>query len=580
MKQKKIIEELKEDFKEIIAIRSYLWANGINDGLDYVFVVYISKKYNVEAMKDILSHIRSKELKDVISRRRYDSILDKKVLIYLHSYSIEILKKTISMDVSRDRKIGTIQYPDSYMELINKFISQKDKQKLLLVNSPDIINRISRGLFSNYTKINCFEREFSIYVKMLIKAEVLESNIAFDTNEFFNTDRTGFDTILLFFNSRELSKEEIEVFLQKHPFIEKSKTSECFNLIKAMETLNDNGETIAFVSAGFVSNQSTGDISCRKFLCENKYIKTVVALPENTISYMGIRMAMLVLTKTPNDSISFVDATSECEKSRVINKISSDNVLNIYNASCKNSEISKTIKYEDLDDNYRLNPDYYLGHQEVSFEGVEDNIEIAESATVIRGSNAIQKELDNRYSITDTNFKVLSASWDNDRMIPDYECLRSLQEIRETEEKYVLQEGDFVISKMGNPKFDVVDNLGNRKVLVTGNLYIVRFDKTKLHPKYVKCFFESSEGYNLLENALTGSLTLTLSIEMLKKIKIPLIPMEKQLLIVKEYEFLEMMKKECYEKIKKIDRRYESLFGDALNGKVKYFWTEDGDILL
>ena len=151
--------------------------------------------------------------------------------------------------------------------------------------------------------------------------------------------------------------------------------------------------------------------------------------------------------------------------------------------------------------------------------------------------------------------------------------------IKDNELKYCLKEGDFILSKMGNPKFDVAENIKNKKIIVSGNLYIIRFDQTKVHPKYVKCFFESCEGFDLLESALTGTVTLTLSVDMLKKIKLPLVPYDKQLEVVNAYNLLDGKKKQYYREIEQINRRMDSLFGDVLkNGKDALHVTDDGEI--
>lgn len=70
--------------------------------------------------------------------------------------------------------------------------------------------------------------------------------------------------------------------------------------------------------------------------------------------------------------------------------------------------------------------------------------------------------------------------------------LPSLIRIESAWEKYCLQDGDIVVSKMGpNFKVVMVRIAPGEKILATSNLYIVRPDQSKVEPLYLKAFIES-----------------------------------------------------------------------------------------
>ena len=72
---------------------------------------------------------------------------------------------------------------------------------------------------------------------------------------------------------------------------------------------------------------------------------------------------------------------------------------------------------------------------------------------------------------------------------------------------------------------------------MSGNMYAIHFDK-KIHPIYAMCYLKSKEGQLQFSSTGTGSFVRMLTLQALYDIRIPVIPMERQMKIVERYNDL------------------------------------------
>ena len=450
----------------------------------------------------------------------------------------------------------------------------------------DVFPRDGEFLIVNYSRYRMREAigyqlsEELFYINK-IKALIMDQPLSFVNKSFLEADIPTADRFFVVppfgIKTTEKDKALLHEVCKKYPELENTRTQEILYIVKAVENLKENGKVVCCLPSGFLSNTGRSETAFRKWLFDNHLIESSILFsPKINYQTTAIQLAFIVLSKNEKKHFTVVDATEFCHKSVKGSTIELDNVDSILEAIKEEGKYSKVISIENVSDTYNLNPAYFLAHTEVVETYGYESAEISSIAEIIRGCNSIQKELDNRLTDDNTSIKYLSASWEDPNKIPN--DLPALSSLKDNEYRYCAKEGDFILSKMGNPKFDVIKKRNDEEILVSGNLYIVRFDQSKVLPMYAKAFFEGS-GNILLEDALTGSVTPTLSVDMLKKIKIPLIPMEKQKEIANNLHAFELMQDEFNEKIKKIGWRIESLFDDVMNNKTNYY-TEDGDLLL
>jgi type I restriction enzyme M protein len=105
---------------------------------------------------------------------------------------------------------------------------------------------------------------------------------------------------------------------------------------------------------------------------------------------------------------------------------------------------------------------------------------------VTRGSSLNKAKLDEIHSDTPTGFRYLMLQDIEDGEIA--QDLPNISGIERSQLKYCVHDGDVVLSKIvsgANFKVAIAHVAPGEKLLATGNLYIIRPDKSKLLPEYL-----------------------------------------------------------------------------------------------
>ena len=104
-------------------------------------------------------------------------------------------------------------------------------------------------------------------------------------------------------------------------------------------------------------------------------------------------------------------------------------------------------------------------------------------------------------------------------------------------ERYCLKNNTLILSKNGFPyKVAVASVQDGQRILANGNLYIIELDEEKANPYYIKAFFDSEQGHAVLKSITVGAAMPNIGVDKLKKVEIPLPPMEEQERIAQKYQ--------------------------------------------
>ena len=138
----------------------------------------------------------------------------------------------------------------------------------------------------------------------------------------------------------------------------------------------------------------------------------------------------------------------------------------------------------------------------------------------------------------ETNMQYLMTANIQDGIIE--ETLPYLINIEERYEKYCIKNHNLILSKNGAPyKIAVANIKKDQKILANGNLYIIEIDEEKANPYYIKAFFESETGIAALKSITVGSTILSISVDKLKKLQIPLPLLDEQNKIAENYQAIQ-----------------------------------------
>lgn len=323
--------------------------------------------------------------------------------------------------------------------------------------------------------------------------------------------------------------EYLKKLVEQYPGISKATSSDWIFNSLICNMLKDNGKAVAIMTNG--STWNSIDIPMRKYFVENGLVECVIALPERMFSSTMIPTTLIVMSHG-NQGVRMIDATKHFQQGRRQNEFSDKDIDLIIDALTVDHEYSKDISIEELRKNeYNLNLSRYAAgdlrfENGVPFESVIKRIS--------RGAPCTAKQLDEMVSDCVTNMQYLMLANIRNGVIDDK--LPYLSYIDQKYEKYCLKNNSLILSKNGLPyKVAVASVQKNQKILANGNLYIIELDEKKANPYYIKAFFDSEQGYTVLKSITVGAVLPNIGVDKLKKVEIPLPPIEEQNRIAEKY---------------------------------------------
>ena len=473
--------------------------------------------------------------------------------------------------------------PDSLLKLSFKILDIKNNDEILVLSSDlnnflidNLLNKVNMRVFCDNKSI---ATDFMCKLKASFFTEdkkiILNNNLDIfkyleDTME--QKVEKIFLNLSLILEHYKKNKEEITINYRdkiKNKYaisneILKNTSIEWLSHTLLINQLKENGRAISLVEDTILSNPENKDI--RKYFIENGYIETIILLPTNMTFGFSTPLVLIVFGKG-NEKVKFVDASKLYENKEVkfinneqenIARISDENIdkiLDLINSDAIPQITLSKNKEEFLENGYDLSVIENLKNLNklknlVVFKDVIKNI--------MKGSQIKADKLMDEKAKRETPYIYLSLSDINDGLI-DFENIETyLERIPENQEKFLIKNNFILLSKYENPpyKFVVAQIPDDKKVIPSGNFFIIEVDEKKLNPWYLMAFFSSSDGYNELKKAYAKSneSSYILSIKRLEEIMISVPAMEEQNKIGQEYfkiiSEIKEMKKSLNNKIK------------------------------
>lgn len=321
----------------------------------------------------------------------------------------------------------------------------------------------------------------------------------------------------------------VQKLMAQYPGLAKATSADWLFHALISELLAENGKAVCITTNG--STWNTTDKEIRKQFIEEGRIEAIIALPEKMFSTTSIPTSMIVLSHG-NRCVRLVDATGYYSKGRRVNTFDTEHIVAIVDALLGDAEDSKLVSIEEIRRNdYVLNPGRYMGDVVTFDDGVPFETIIR---SITRGAPYTASQLDQIISHTPTNMQYLMLANIQNGIIES--SLPYLSEIDTKYDKYCVHTGTLILSKNGLPyKVAVAQVAEGKRILANGNLYIIDLYEDKADPYYVKAFLESEQGIAQLASITVGAALPNIGIDKLKKITIPLPPMEKQKRIAAAY---------------------------------------------
>lgn len=329
------------------------------------------------------------------------------------------------------------------------------------------------------------------------RADVLNEDIALQADKVF----CGFKGGIV--RERNFSNKKLQEFFEG---MRCRICKEWLYPIVAIQSQKPGGRTVAIMPGNTLTNEADKEI--RKKLVEMGKIEEVINLE---------KFSMIVFSDS-NKYIKMTDADKSADVP--IDKIAAKN--------------------------YNLYPPRYLADMRIAIENARM---LADFADITRGAQQIRpSELEEMRSDIPTDYQYITIQDITDSGINENlqylkpECVKQY-------ERFFADSGDIVISKLPPFRVAVIPDGIDKKLLLSGNLYTMRIDSTKLNPYYLMLFLKSEEGTLQLNAMSSGGNARIITPRNLAEIKIPVPPIEEQNKIAEKYLELISELKEVQQKL-------------------------------
>ena len=408
------------------------------------------------------------------------------------------------------------------------------------------------------------------------KVDKIFSNLALISNYFFNSLY-----ISEFYQYNKRGKEEVTEIYKRYLCndlkisneIVENASLEWLSYIKIVEEqLKDEGKALSLVESEILYDYNNNE-KIREYFIKKGYIEAIILLPEKIMFDVNASLALIVFSKG-NKKIRFLNASNFGKKKKIKEKKITilrdsdvDEIINLLNNDT-NSKVATSKEIKDFSENYyNLGVDINIDPSSIdpskkTIRGIPLKKLIK---NIMRGSQISSEELEEYRATEKTSNIYLSISDINDGLIDFKNIETYLKNIPENQEKFLVKNEYILLSKYGkSPKLAIVKNLGEEKVIASGNLIIIEVDKKEIDPYYLAALFSSKKGIKILKEAYSikakDKENATLSIKKLKELRIPIPSQEICIEIAYEYErILNRINKKKLELKELIDSKEEIL---------------------
>lgn len=501
------------------------WRGEIPFNMD-VFYIFSCALFDQEDYKKIIKDYNSLEiLFDRISKEYKNYIEDVKEKFSSKELESIVLNFSKSRYFERPNSMPGFYIQKGLRNLVYRLLDINAGDKLLQLYSID--GDFIVDFLVNYPEatISSIEIKTDYVLNSQIKTSVISCANRANINQgnFLDVDLGEYDYNKFFsMPPMGIRHKDLESFTEDKNLINLYK--ECgfdvyddwINILKI--TLKaDFDKGIFIVPSSLLFNERSKKI--RQYMLEQGMIEGIIELAPRLFMGTAISTNILLISNN-NKTVKMVDASELYTKDRAINILDEENVESIFKAYQVDSDISKTVTLDKIEENnYSLLAKRYTAEE----LDLEEYVYLKDIADIKRGhANLRQSELAERLSDESTQIKILTAG-----DIDDEFCignLSSLKNLDESEKVYCLSDGDIAFARGGSYNSILLRNSNQYEIIVNGTLYIISCKNDKINPYYLQMYLSSDHCRKQIDSLNSGTAIRFMSIKQLGEIKIPKVP--------------------------------------------------------
>lgn len=327
-------------------------------------------------------------------------------------------------------------------------------------------------------------------------------------------------------------------------------------VLKALEGMNPNGKIAVVLPDSALFR--TQDANIRKYLLNKKLIEGIITLPSGTFSPWTSIKTNLVILSNENESFKVVNGEDVLKDLPVRGLSSHEAAVDLYNAYFdEDVERIKNTDITSLDFNLSLN----ALHTKDVYDNLKDLKKISGVAEVLKGCPLTLSVFKDQLSNCKTQYQLLSSGNIEDGII-DYASLPYIADGKKYE-KFVLKKGDVVLTaKSTKVKFAVINDEPESTLIAIGGMIIIRPKENLLDGTYLKMFFDSVKGKQILKSIKKGMVIMTIPFNDFLNVQIPCPEIEMQRKMAMKYNRLLAMYDGMKKEVESMERKLTNFYDE------------------
>ncbi len=534
---------------------------GINKILDKL--IYIYRKSNVftnelEILEDIKSLFESNNFNKEINTKLSSQIIhltEEDIKQILVENTLEIMSYSIKDNDASSKEI---------IELVNHCLNIKEEDDVLDLcsgNGDFLASLVNKNIKLSGVEIN---RDNVLISK--IRLSILND----DNIEIINADA------LTYKFTREYNKIfcEFPLGLRVNEFIlnqmgkdlfytwnKPGITADWMFINKIVTILKNEGKAVIIVPDGPLFKSM--DANYRRDLLVSRVVQDIIKLPSGTIPNINISANLMILSNyNEKKEIKFIDASQEYIENKTGKKqLNVKAIIDLIDGKNNDEGKVKIKKYSEIcmTQDVLLTVSSYLKRKQPNY--INPHLLKEYIIDKYRGYQLTSNE---QAEITDKNgnYELLTISDMDDGRINDN--LLKISDNKNKYDRYLLKNGDVVISARGTKIKVAVAEIKNRNIIPNGNLLVLRLDTEKLNPYYLQAYLNSENGQLSLKQIQTGAIIMSINPSRIEQIKVSMVDKETQDVFVEKYKRRLMELYLAQEHVRKVKYQIDNFFTNEI----------------
>lgn len=510
-------------------------------GVSCSFFAYFARKEDIQSVEE-MNRLLENRLTDYQLRNYADKFCYEHwaaIDHMAHSFGFKELEAMILLDIiaTNDMEYTSYQTPSYIVSLAQRILDIQPEDDVLDVGSG--IGDFLTDTYIHYEakSFNGIEISEDAIIIAKMRNYFLNGILNLQQKDILRSGAMGIKADKVFVNAPfaldvpDYIRNDVR-FMERVGDIPARNNADWLFTLAALDSQNVTGKTVVIVPLGSLFR--TGKlIKVRDKVLATKKLESVIELPSGLFRNTAIAVAVLVFS-SDNNTVRMVNATDLGSKNGRQNVLSENDIKTIMErleVDVEGHSISVTHDMIKAQESSWLSSRYTLADE----MKVENGVTLGSTMKHLRmGKMLRSSDLDAMTSTEPTPYQYLRVKDINDGTI---ECGSYIFKIEGEDEIAVIHEGELLITRNSPFKVAVVPTL-TTTIIANHNTYVIELDKKKLHPVYVMLYLQSKQGMKQLEYRATGDRIYILSRNAVKELEIPMIPIDEQLKIAKQYQAL------------------------------------------